>query len=210
MDHAFDKAWVEQCDPVKVYKHDARSRVWRIDAPDGRSFVIKQFEHSPPRQALAAVMGIHPGQREQRMAQRLLAADIPVAPIIASGQHRSGFSLRLWLATPLVGISLHNLFNEGHLADPDRRARVLDAAGGLTGQLIHHRWFNRDHKASNIVLDEQDQAYLIDVGAVRPSSGQAGASRMLTNLSQTLTQAGATPSDIARLLRASDASPQPG
>ncbi len=210
MDPVFDTAWVETCEPVQVYKHDARSRVWRIDVPDGRSFVVKRFEHNPLRQRFAATLGVHPGQRESRMAEQLESAGIPVVPIIASGQQQRGLGIHLWLATPHRGVSLHNLFNQGHLDDPDRRARVLDAAGGLTGALISQQWFNRDHKASNIVIDDLDRARLIDVGAVRRCRGRSGGTRMLANLSQTLTQAGATPGDIAGLLKASSADPDPG
>lgn len=209
METGIDPAWLDR-EPVQVYKHDARSRVWRIDAPDGQSFVIKRFEHSPLRQRIAAGVRLHPGQRESRMADRLESAGIPVVPIIATGEQPVGVGIHLWLATPQMGISLHNLFNQGHLTDPERRSRVLDAAGRLTGQLIARHWFNRDHKASNIVIDGQDQARLIDVGAVRRGRGRAGAGRMLTNLSQTLTQAGATPSDIARLLKAVSDDPGTG
>lgn len=209
MDHAFDMTWVQQCEPAQVYKHDGRSRVWRIDAPDGRSYVIKRFEHSPLRQRLALSLGLHPGQRELRMAHRLESADIPVAPIITTGQEPQGLGFQFWLATPHLGISLHNIFNQGHLTDPDRRVRVLDAVGQLTGTLIRQRWFNRDHKASNIVIDDRDQARLIDVGAVRRLRRRLSASRMLANLSQTLTQAGATPGDIARLLKAYSTDPGP-
>jgi tRNA A-37 threonylcarbamoyl transferase component Bud32 len=203
MHTGFNPAWINDCEPKQVYKHDARSRVWRIDAPDGRAFVVKQFQYNPFRQLLGAALRIHPAQREQRTAKQLIAIGLPVAPIIASGYQRTGPGIRLWLATPHKGISLHNLFNQGHLTDPDRRQRILQAVGQLASDLIQHNLFNRDHKASNILIDDQDKPWLIDVGAVRRSSSHAGADRMLANLCHTLTQAGAPDADLALVRRAS-------
>jgi len=207
MDTGFDPAWIDQCEPAEVYKHDARSRVWRIDAPDGRSFVVKRFELSPLRQLLALLLLIHPGQRERRAYTWLHRSEIRVAQIIAVGSSRWGLGVRYWLVTPYLGKSLHNLFLRGELQDQTQREKVLDAVGKLTKDLIDHRIFNRDHKASNILIDRYQRAWLIDFGAVQSRYKLGGATRMLANLSQTLTQAGATPGDIARLLKASSTGP---
>jgi serine/threonine protein kinase len=194
----FDPGWID-AEPAQVYKHDARSRVWRVDAPDGRSFVIKRFEFSPLRQLLGYCLGLHPGQRERRRCGHLQRLGLRVAPIIAAGVCRRGLGIGYWLVTPYLGTSLHNLFYHDGLTDDARRARVLDAVGELTGELIRHRLFNRDHKASNILIDQDDRAWLIDVGAVRRLRGSSDAARMLKNLDDTLAQAGATPQDRVRL-----------
>ena len=109
--------------------------------------------------------------------------------------------------TPYLGTSLHNLIYHGELADTDRRQRVLEAVGRLTGELIRLGLFNRDHKASNILIDSDDRPWLIDVGAVRRQRGEAGAGRMLANLCETLAQAGATEADLARVRRPGGADP---
>jgi tRNA A-37 threonylcarbamoyl transferase component Bud32 len=203
MHTGFDPAWISDREPQQVYKQDARSRVWRVSGDGGGSFVIKRFEFSPLRQVLGLAIGQHPGQREIRRARQLIASGLSVAPIIASGFQRRGPGGFYWLATPHLGTSLHNLFNQDHMADPDRRQRVLDAVGRLTSDLISMGLFNRDHKASNIVVDSEDRPWLIDVGAVGRSRGPAGADRMLTNLCDTLTQAGALDADIAQVRLAS-------
>lgn len=208
MEAGFDPAWIFDREPAQVYKHDARSRVWRIDAADGRSFVVKRFEYSPIRQLLGFVLGLHPGQRERRRARHLKAAGLTVAPIIASGVQRRGVGVCYWLVTPYLGTSLYHLFYQGELTDADRRERVLQAVGRLTGELIRLGIFNRDHKASNIVVDGEDRPWLIDVGAVRRFRGVAGAVRMLANLCQTLAEAGATQADLALVRRASGADSQ--
>ncbi len=205
MHTGFDPAWINDLEPQQVYKHDARSRVWCVSSEGGASFVIKRFEFSPLRQGLGLALGLHPGQREIRRFRQLKAAGLPVAPIIASGVQRRGVAARFWLVTPHRGTSLHNLFNHGKMTDPARRQRVLEAVGQLTGELIRKGLFNRDHKASNIVIDDEDRPWLIDVGAVGRSRGTAGADRMLANLCDTLAQAGATDPDLAQVRRASGA-----
>ena len=204
MDTGFDPAWIDALEPAEVYKHDARSRVWRIDAPDGRSFVIKRFEFNPIRQALGRLLGMHPGQRERRRCRQLQQRGLAVVPIFASGIQRAGYGLNLWLATPYVGISLHHLFYHGRLTDPDQRERVLCSVGQLTSDLIRRHLYNRDHKASNILIDQDDRAWLIDVGAVRLTCGSSGELAMVHKLGETLAQAGADQQDQVRLFESTE------
>ena len=205
MDTGFDPAWIEHIEPAEVYKHDARSRVWRIEPTDGRAYVVKRFEFNPLRQALGVAAGLHPGQRERRWSAKLAAAGLPVASIVASGTQGRGLGLRLWLVTPYVGVSLFNLFHHGQLADQARRVAILDAVGRLTGNLAHQGYFNRDHKASNIVIDAGDRPVLIDYGAVRRSRGDWDTQRMLSNLCANLVEAGAGEDDLQRVKRACSA-----
>jgi len=185
--------------PAQVYKHDARSRVWRVDAPDGRSFVVKRFEYNAFRQLLGFLFWLHPGQRERRRCDQLQRLGIQVAPIVAAGICRRGFGLGYWLVTPYLGTSLYHIFYDGELKDEGRRTRILDAVGKLTSELIRHRLYNRDHKASNIVIDQDDRAWLIDVGAVRRVCGPSGEVRMWHSLDTTLAQAGASEQDRVKL-----------
>lgn len=202
MDKQFDPAWIDRCEPVQVYKHDARSRVWRIDVPDGRSFVVKRFEYSPLRQLLGFLFWLHPGQRERRQYMWLHRIGLRVAPIVVNGVSHRGLGLVYWLVTPYLGTSLHNLFYHGELKDDARRERVVDAAGKLTSELIRHRLFNRDHKASNILIDRYDRAWLIDFGAVQSRYKPGGVARMIASLDATLAEAGASKQDRDRLSEA--------
>lgn len=207
MDTGFDHAWIDQLEPAEVYKHDARSRVWRVDAPNGRSFVIKRFEFNTVRQALGRLLGIHPGMREIRQTRVLIDRGVPVVPIVASGVQRRGAGVYYWLVTPYVGKSVFNLLYHGDLPDAERRAKVLDGVGRLTGGLIAKGFFNRDHKASNILIDAEGKALLIDCGAVRRHGGEADSRRMLTNLTANLAEAGATEADLDRVVWASETHP---
>ena len=60
---------------AETYKADARSSVWRVDAPVG-SYVLKRYEYAPLRQRLGLWLGLHPGQRERRGVRRLRRAGI--------------------------------------------------------------------------------------------------------------------------------------
>lgn len=208
MDQAFDKAWVDQCEPVEVFKHDARSRVWRIDAPDGRPYVVKRFEFNPIRQALGRLLGVHPGMREIKQTGLLIDRGVPVVPIIASGIQRRGAGVYFWLVTPYIGKSVFNLLYHGDLSDDQRRAAVLDRIGRLTRGLIAEGFFNRDHKASNILIDAAGKPLLIDCGAVRWQGGKVDSRRMLTNLTANLAEAGATDADLDRVVCASQTNPK--
>lgn len=199
MEDRFDPAWINSIEPAEVYKQDQRSRVWRIDAPNGRAYVIKRFEFNPIRQALGILLGVHPGQSERRLSHQLIQAGIPVVPVMATGVQSAGPGRRFWLTTPWTGTSLFNLLYHHQLGDPDRRAKVMDATGRLTGLLIAKDYFNRDHKASNILIDDQGSALLIDYGAVRRHRGQQDTDRMLNNLCSNLAEAGADGADLDRV-----------
>ncbi len=207
MEPHFDPSWIDSLEPVVVYKHDKRSRVWKINSPDGQSFVVKRFEYNPTRQLLALLLLIHPGQRERRASTWLRDAKIQAVPIVATGISYRGLGVQYWLATPYVGESLYNLFYHNDLVVPDERTEVLESAGELTRSLINHMLFNRDHKASNILIDQNRQAWLIDYGGVRHVS-QSRADRMLANLRANLTEAGADVADLDRLEKISRLGPQ--
>jgi len=197
----FDTNWVGALPPIEVYKEDRRSKVWRVDAPDGQAYVIKRFTHDPLKQRLAYLTGTHPGQREARACKRLDALDVPVVPIVAQGVTHQGIGLGFWLATPHLGTSLYHLFYREEARDAVHRDAVIDAVGRLTALLTAHKLFNRDHKASNIVVDAKDRPRLIDVGGVRRQRSRSEPGRMLVNLRANLAEAGATPADLARLVR---------
>lgn len=192
-----------QAQPVEVYKHDARSRVWRADLPAerGGAVVIKRFEYGPVRQAMAAMLGRHPLQRERRRHVWLAKRGVRVVPVTDSGWQGSLPGCRGWLATPYKGLSLHWLLC--YEAPPwAKRRAVARSVADLLGQLIDAGLFNRDMKVSNIVVDEEQRAWLIDAGGVRRTAGAAAIWRMLAVLDETARFAGATRTDRLAVVRA--------
>ncbi len=176
--------------PIEVFKHDHRSRVWRVRV-DGSDYVIKRFEHSRIKQTLARWMGRHPAQREARMARRLAADGVAVVPVAARGTHHG----RSWVATRRVGASVQRLLTDGQLGGRDARAEAARALADLLADLLDRGWFFRDFQTANIVLEEPGRAWLIDVGSVRRSARRDHAVRMLALLDHTASGEGATRRD---------------
>lgn len=181
---------------VRVFKSDHRSRVWCVEVAGSR-WVLKRFEYSRIRQRLGWLLGLHPAQRELRMNRRLAAGGIAVAPIHAYGITGG----RGWLVTPYLGASVHDLLWSNPFAGPRDRRHVIVAASGLTASLLRKGLYNRDHKASNLIMDAGGKAWLIDVGAVRRLRGRGGLVSMLARLDQSAVKAGASRPDRLRFLR---------
>ncbi|MEM6856070.1 MAG: lipopolysaccharide kinase InaA family protein [Planctomycetota bacterium] len=180
-----DSAWLSLPE-VEVYKQDRRSRVWRVEDDAGRPWVIKRFEHSPLRQKITAAFGQHPAHREMNWHAKLIAAELPVVPIAATGHDELG---RHWLVTPWRGDDLTAWIEHGRLADDtNQRHAVARQLGELAGRIMQMRVFNRDFKARNFVLDDAGKVWLIDAGGCRGGKGTpllAIALRMLTLLNRT-------------------------
>lgn len=174
--------------PIRTFKADARSRVWLVDAPQGRR-VIKRFEYSPLRQRLSLLLAIHPACRELQRNRRLRAARLRVVPIIDAGVEGCGLGCRAWLATPLAGTSLHHRLKAPE-AGTDGHGRLIDAAVRLAADLIGAGFCFKDLKPSNIVIDESGDAWLIDVGSARPARKPAHTERMLAVMDRVLVRAG--------------------
>lgn len=192
-------AAVRRGEQGEVYKQDRRSRVWRIDL-DQAPAVVKRFEHSPPRQLAAWLLGMHPAQVERRANRRLTRDGIAVVPIAAHGVVAAGLGLKAWLATPWAGRPLVTLLAE-RPSGPHRRALAV-AVGRLAGVLIALGWFFKDLKTSNILVDEAGAVRLIDVGSARRRWTRGQAIRMLVMLDRTAERDGASRADRLRALRA--------
>jgi hypothetical protein len=175
---------------AEVYKTDARSRVWRVETERG-PVVIKRFEFSAVRQRLGALLGVHPAQRERRWNARLASLGIPVAPILAHGW----LGGKRFLIYPYVGPSLHWVMRQR--SGPARHA-ALRSAAEITAALIRAKLFNRDHKASNMLVDAEGKAYLTDVGGIR-AFREGAAEAMLASLDESLARAGGTRGDRWRV-----------
>src|SRR5262249_4831687 len=91
---------------------------------------------------------------------------IDAAPIVAYGHQRAGLGCRAWLATPVLGRSLFQRLRDDDFAGATRES-VCRAAARLTVGLAEMEFFNRDHKPSNIIVDDTGRPWLIDTGSVR-------------------------------------------
>lgn len=176
-------------EPAEVYKHDARSKVWRVEHGTLGPVVVKRFEYTPGRQRVSLIVGTHPGQHELKRNRQLAAAGVPVVPILEAGEERAGFGGRAWLATPLTGTSLQRLLTAPDTSDVQRETLIDDAAE-LTRQLIAAGFTFKDLKPSNIVVGEHDRLLLIDVGSARPDTSKKQTTRMLAVMDRVLKRDG--------------------
>lgn len=182
----------------EVLKLDGRSRVWiERDGPAPR--VVKRFEAAPRRQRLRLWLGLHPAQQELRWNRRLRRMGVPVVPVIAAGHEPVGLGTRAWLATPWWGDSLHHRLRAA-AGDAAAVERLLDAAAPVIAALAARGLRFRDLKPSNIVIDEQGRAALIDVGGMRRGGGDRDLPRMLEVLERRLERLGVD-ADLRRRLR---------
>jgi tRNA A-37 threonylcarbamoyl transferase component Bud32 len=152
---------------AEVYKSDRRSRVWLALDPEGVGWVVKRYEQDRGRQRVAWGVGMHPAQREARASRRLERAGVSVTPVAGLGMQAG----RGWLMTRWMGDSVQRVVAGGGL-DEGATDRLMRDLGRLSGQLLVAGWWNRDHKASNHVLDGRGRLWLIDVGGVRPRLGR--------------------------------------
>jgi len=173
-----------------VFKDDARSRVWLARDPDGRRWVIKQFLHHPIRQRLGLWFGLHPGKREKRKHDQLAADGLDVLRIERDGTQNVGLlGCRYWAMTPYVGMSMYHWVLYGLAADqPGNRHVLARQMGTLAGRLLTMGLIHTDHKASNVLLDNnrENHLWLIDGGSVRKRLTAGEAHDMLRLLSDNL------------------------
>lgn len=183
--------------PTHVYKTDRRSRVWRLEGPHG-PIVIKRFEYNRLIQWLAALLLIHPAQRERRRNRQLIHAGFSVPPVIGWGATRDG---RFWLATPYQGPTLHRRICDRELDHPACNRSIAEAVGQFVGRLVAGGYFFRDLKTTNIIVDDDHRVWLIDVGSVRRLRSRQHVIRMIMLLDQTARRAGATRTTRLRCLK---------
>jgi tRNA A-37 threonylcarbamoyl transferase component Bud32 len=187
-----------------VYKDDARSRVERVGADDGRARVRKRFTYSPLKQRLTWWIGRHPAQLERRAARRLDRLGVPVARVESvrpAERSAGGGGFAVEVVTAWSGPSLQQALRE---ASADGHARLLEAVVPLVEGLLKERVFFKDLKSSNIVMGPGApgvlEPRLIDAGSARRGGSPAQRARMLAMLRRTCVADGAEAAEVAAIL----------
>jgi|GEM_PF-6302306 len=186
-----------QATPVKVFKNDGRSRVWQVESSDPPGpIILKQFTFNHLRQRFGWLTGLHPAYQEIRQSRRLIRDGLPVVPIWGSHVELVGLGCQITLACPYQGLSLYLAWRRGRFAEAAIRDEYLARLSQMLVTMIQAGWSFRDLKTSNILCDDDNQPWLIDIGSarkVRPvRSGHAGMRiwRMLRVLDQSMTADG--------------------
>lgn len=195
---------------LKVYKKDGRSRVWSA-ACEPRAVVFKRFEFWPLRQWVIACLGLHPMQREMRRIAVLEAAGVDVAPIVGRGSQPAFLGRRYWLATAWCGESVFRHIRQLGGGRGAKSRAIVEGMADITSRLFEAGLIHRDHRVSNMLLDDAGRLRLVDVDGVRRSTDAKDRIRTLGTLASSAKKAGATRTDFWRfLLRITELSPSLG
>ena len=168
-------------DGGRILKSDRRSDV-RVHALQDREWVVKRYTVFAPKLWLYRFFRSSRCWREWRGAQRLGAAGVrsctPLA--IVHGRHHGRASESLVL--PFVPGRNVARWLKRH-QDPDERRRVADRLGQQLGLMCAAGIINRDHKASNVIIDASCAAgdvlpVIIDPAGLRRRRGDRQAYRM--------------------------------
>jgi serine/threonine protein kinase len=147
-------------------------RVYRASSTDGQEVALKLVKSDLARDAVFRKRF----EREADIAQRIEHPH--VVPVLDSGEH-DGIP---YLAQRLIrGGSLDDRLEREGALDIDFSLRVCAQVASGLDALHAAGLFHRDVKPANILLDEQDAAYITDFGLAKDSQGS-----LLTRPGQTL------------------------
>jgi hypothetical protein len=171
--------------PSHVFKNDSRSRVTLIESA-GRRWVLKRQMQSGWRGALHRVyraIGLSPAWREWRGQRRLKSLGMRVAMAAAILVDERGAES---LLSPMVeGPTLDRIRPADE--SPATRYRLAATLGRHAGRLLARGWVNRDHKATNLIIDPacwegRADPIMLDAMGLRRRRGRDRACRMFAVL----------------------------
>ncbi len=160
----------------RTFKQDRRSTVRLVRHGDGRC-VVKTYHLPRVVSAVYGLFGMNTAQRERRAAERLHTIGIrTLVPVLVP---RGETLLYPYVDAPTLQDAI------GQVDDADTRLRVARAVGDQLGRLTTAGYINRDHKPTNLLIDEacrtqNQQPVLIDpLGLRRRPAGQRGRAKAL-------------------------------
>jgi tRNA A-37 threonylcarbamoyl transferase component Bud32 len=189
---------------ANVYKDDRRTRVVSVRDDAGRHWVVKTFNHHPVWQAIMWLARCHPAQREARQTRRLATMQLPVTPIAGITMRRrcAGLGGIGYLVSPYIGESVYRQLNRDMIVDRHARRQLAGQLAQLTAKLLERGLIHGDYKASNILVDDHGQLWLIDTDRIASSRSRARLIAMLATLDETAMRARASRAERLRFLAA--------
>ncbi|WP_448511035.1 lipopolysaccharide kinase InaA family protein [Immundisolibacter sp.] len=168
---------------------------------DGRLRVIKRYNLKNLAHRLRRLWRPSRAWHSWRNAQRLALWGLPTPRPVALLEHRFGWLRgRAWYVCEWVaGESLAQVLPA---ADPPRRDLLLDRLCGLLADLARLRLTHGDLKATNLLVDQDNQLMLLDLDALRRHRRRVTFERALA---RDLARLRANWADDAELLAALDA-----
>jgi tRNA A-37 threonylcarbamoyl transferase component Bud32 len=187
--------------PQRTFKDDRRSLVeWFEHA--GRRWLVKRYRGAPARLWIGHVLRGAVAWREARAALKLARLGLRVSEPLALMHAGGPWRCTQTLVMPYVeGTSLHNLLYyaaapaQRSPADRQRRLAIARSVGRQIGRLTAAGYINRDHKPSNLIIDDpqdapRDQPCLIDPAGIRRRRSDQQVLRMIARTLSTAVEAG--------------------
>ncbi len=165
----------------RVLKRSAAGLVIAGTAPHGPAVVVKVRRLPGAKGTIRALLGVTPLARAWRTACRLRTLGVATAEPLALLAGRDGQGRVDVLVLPeIAGRTLLDRLADRDLPGAAERAAAEQLAG-MIATLARHRLTNRDHKPSNIIVDDAGRPTLLDA-ELRTASPAAAAARMLASL----------------------------
>lgn len=184
-----DGLWLSR---AQVLKDDDGRLVARASLL-GREVVVKQWPYGSTGRRIQAMLHQTPGERHWRGADLLQQVGVATAEVLCIARDPS----HEWLVMEAVdGPSVLECAADEDLAIRDAHA-IARALGRLVASLTLGRIFNRDLKASNVLVlgveDREAVLVVIDCGGVRKQRRAQGRYRMLASLVMEMVGVGLSP-----------------
>lgn len=179
--------------PGKTFKDDARSLVLWFER-SGRRWLIKRYRGKPLRMWIGHLLGRSVAWRECAASIQLAADGLRVSEPVALMHAGGPMRCTQTLVMPYVeGTSLYHVIHGAppldQLTPAERRRRrqIAQSVGHQIGLLTAAGWINRDHKPSNLIIDDaahgpDRQPLLIDPAGISRRRNEQQICRMIANL----------------------------
>jgi tRNA A-37 threonylcarbamoyl transferase component Bud32 len=160
---------------AKWLKRGNSASVLRVEL-DGRPRVVKRYNLKGLGHRLRRFWRPSRAWRSWRNAQRLCLWGVPTPRPVALLEHRFGWlrGRAYYVSDWVAGEPLASVLPA---ADPVRRRTLLDRLCGLLTTLARFRLSHGDLKATNLLVDQDNQLMLLDLDALRRHRRQAAFER---------------------------------
>ena len=187
---------------VRTFKDDRRSLVRQVEA-DGRLWVVKRYRGSPWKTRWYHLVQKTPAWREWHYGRMLRRAEIRVVdPLSLVHQGQFGNWSQSLITPYLNGPSLHHWIKQSpaleslDLHQRHQRLAVAHGLGHQIGRISAAGYMNRDHKASNVIIDaaceQGEEPILIDPARIKRRRSDHQVYLMLAMLIRSVRRAGPT------------------
>ena len=176
-----------------IFKEDHRSIVHRAEH-GGESWVVKTYRTPRAKTSLYRLFRATPAWREWRASQKLVRAGIRTNPPLAMVYDPArGEESQILVFPYIAGVTVHQFLKDD--GEQNIRRHLARAIGQQAGRMIAAGVVNRDHKPSNLIIDDacangEHPPVIIDPLGVRTLRRDRQVYRMLSIMIHTFVRSG--------------------